>query len=173
MNVVRIVERLRAIPNDGKCCGDVRRFRRVHELHRVAVDGVAEQLRIDTWNASLDVELTNVARLNDGVTDYVYSNLNGALDAGRHENFRSQVGDVNRRAKRRSRSVRRAHSIDAIHHDVVATIFSCIVRTAVGVDAPIAWEKRWNAARAREMCWAVKEGEIGEDKVGPAGGSHA
>ena len=59
VNVVWIVQRLRLAPDDGEGGGDVGRPRRVGELHLVAVDGVAQQLSIDTGHPALDVELAD------------------------------------------------------------------------------------------------------------------
>ena len=59
VNVVRIVQRLRLAPDDGKGGGDVGCPRRVGELHLVAVDGVTQQLSIHTGHPALNVELAD------------------------------------------------------------------------------------------------------------------
>ena len=54
-----VVQRLRLVPDDGEGGGGVGRPRGVGELHLVAVDGVAQQLSIDTGHPALDVELAD------------------------------------------------------------------------------------------------------------------
>ena len=65
MNIVWVIKRFGATPNDRKRGSYVWCSRRVRELHRVTVDGVCQQLGVHTRHAALDVELTHKARLYD------------------------------------------------------------------------------------------------------------
>lgn len=162
VNVMRIIERLCSIPNDSKCCSYVWRFRRVHELHGIAVDCVAKKLCIDTRHSSFDVELTNISRLDDWMANNMDANFHRAFDTCWHEDFGSQVGHIDSRTERWSRSVRRSHSVDSVHHDVVPAIFCSIVSASMSVNTPVAWEKGRHASRTWEMSGAIEESEIGK-----------
>ena len=59
MDVLRIVEGLRLVPDDGQGGGDAGLPRRVGELHLVAVDGLVHQLSIHTGHPTLNVELAD------------------------------------------------------------------------------------------------------------------
>ena len=59
MNVIGIIERLVAIPDDGKGRGDVRLIGDVMEEQILAVDRVGEQLCVHLLHATFDVELTD------------------------------------------------------------------------------------------------------------------
>lgn len=76
------------------------------------------------------------------MSDYVNANFYGSLNASWHENFSAQIGDIDGGTKGGSGAIRGAHSIDAIHHNIVATIFGSVVCTAMSIDTPVAREER-------------------------------
>lgn len=63
----------------------------------------------------------------------------------------------------------RAYSTYANSGDqyVVPTILSCVVRTPVSIDAPVAREAGGHAFGARAVRVAIEEGEVGVDEVRP------
>ena len=89
MDVVGIVEGLRPTPDDGKCGTDVGRARSVGKLHLVAINDVAQKLRIHRCHSPLDVELANKASLNDERGDVVHFDFDRLVDARRNEDFRA------------------------------------------------------------------------------------
>lgn len=172
MNVVWIVQWLGAAPDDGKCCGQIWRARRVHELHGVTVDGVAQQLSIYTCDTALDVELAHKARLNDELTDDVHFDTNGLLTAGRHENLTAVTGGIDGGTKAGTTTIAGPNAIDASDENVVAAIFGRVVRAPMCLNTPIARELGRHAARARGVRRTVKEGEVCRDQVRSGLSSH-
>lgn len=167
MNIIRIVQRLRAAPDDGEGSRQLGRFRGVRELHRVAVDGVAQQLGVHARHPALDVELTHEARLDDELTNDMHLDFDGFLRARRDQNFRPVAGHVDRRTEPGPGPVARSDAANARHEDVVAAVFGRVVRATVRLDAPVARELRGNALRAGQVRAAVEEGELGRDDVRP------
>lgn len=72
MDVVGIVQRLGAAPDDGEGGRDVGHARRVRELHVLAVDGVAEQVGLDVRHPALHVELAHKVLLHDELRDVLH-----------------------------------------------------------------------------------------------------
>lgn len=172
MYIVRIVQRLAAAPDHRERRRQVARLRRVPKLHCVAVNGVAQQLRIDARHPALDVELAHEPRLHDELADDVHLHLDRFLGAGRHQNLRAVARHIDGGTEDGTRSVARSDAADARHEDVVATVLGGVVRASVRLDAPVARELGRDAARAREMRRAVEEGEVGGHEIGTGGGAH-
>lgn len=165
MNIIRIVERLRAAPYDGERGRQLRRLGRVRKLHRITVDRIAQELRVDARNAALDVELTHEPGLDDELTDDMHLHFDGFFRPRRDEDFRPVAGRVDRRTEAGPGPVAGADPADARHQDVVAAVLRRIVRTPVGLDAPVTGELGRNALRTGQVRAAVEEGELGRDNV--------
>lgn len=88
---------------------------------------------------------------------------------GGNQDLRSVARYVDGRTKDWTRPVAGSYATDSGNENIVATIFGSVVRTAMRLDAPVAWELRRNAARTCEMCGTVEECEIGRDEVGAGG----
>ena len=173
MDVVRVVQRLRLAPDDGEGGCDVGRPRRVRELHLVAVDGVAQQLRIHTRHPALDVELAHKSGLDDELGDVVNFDPDGFLQTRRHEDLRGAPRScIHPRAERGSGTNARPDPVDPGDQDVVPAVLGGVVGAPVPVDAPVAGEEGGHAGGAGAVGVAVEEGEVGRNEVGTLLHSH-
>lgn len=72
----------------------------------VTVNGVGQQLGINTGHSSFNVELTHKASLNDKLSNDVNFNFDALLDSRRNENFsRAPSSCVEGRAEGRATAV--------------------------------------------------------------------
>lgn len=88
MNVVRVVQGFGPAPDDRERRCNIRRPGCVRELHRVAVDGVAQQLGVDTGDSSFDIKLANKSRLDYKLSNNVHLHFDSLFNAGCHQYFR-------------------------------------------------------------------------------------
>ena len=87
MDVVRVVQGLALAPDHGEGRGHVGSSAGVAELHLVTVDGVTQQLSVDTGHPALDVELTHEPGLDDELRDVVHLDSDAPLQATAHQHL--------------------------------------------------------------------------------------
>lgn len=98
--------------------------------------------------------------MDDELADDVHLDFDRFLCTGSDQNFRAVARHVDGRTENGTGSVAGTDATDARDQNVVAAILGRVVRTAMGLDAPVARKLRGYAARARQMGGTVEEGEI-------------
>ena len=132
VDVVRVVQRLALAPDNGEGGGDVGRPGGVGELHLVTVDGVAQQLGVDTRHPALDVELADEASLDNELGDVVHFDPDALLEAGADQDLRSPTRrGVNSRTESRSRPDARSDPVYSCDEDVVTAVLRGVVSASV------------------------------------------